>query len=43
MSRRRVMMMLFSLSDLAKAFVSRVEIDGGIIEKASCIDKKLKL
>ena len=43
MSRRRVMMMLFGISDEAKAFVSRVRDDGGVIEKPQCIDKKLKL
>jgi hypothetical protein len=42
MSRRRVMMMLFSLSALARAFVLRVEADGGVVESAKCIDKKLK-
>ena len=43
MSRRRVMMMLFGLSDEAKAFISRVEADGGLIESAQCIDRKLKV
>jgi hypothetical protein len=44
MSRRRVMMMLIlggSLSWETKAFVSRVEADGGVIESIKCVDKKL--
>ena len=43
MSRRRVMMMLFGFSDETKAFISRVEADGGLIESAQCIDRKLKV
>ena len=43
MSRRRLIMMLFSFSDETKAFVSRVETDGGSIESARCIDIKLEL
>ncbi len=42
MSRRRLIMMLFSFSDETKAFISRVEADGGSIESPNCIDKKLK-
>ena len=43
MSRRRVMMLLFGFSDDTKAFISRVEADGGLIESAQCIDRKLKV
>ena len=43
MSRRRVMMMLFGFSDDTKAFISRIEADGGIIESPNCIDRKLKV
>ena len=35
------MMMLFGFSDETKAFISRVKADGGIVEAAQCIDKKL--
>ena len=38
MSRRRVMMMLFGLSDLARNYIIRVEADGGTVESPSCID-----
>lgn len=38
MSRRRVMMMLFNLSDLARNYIIRVEADGGTIESPVCID-----
>ena len=38
MGRRRVMMMLFGLSDLARNYIIRVEADGGTIESVSCID-----
>ena len=38
MSRRRVMMMLFGLSDLARNYIIRVELDGGTVESPSCID-----
>ena len=43
MSRRRVMMMLFlnGGSIETKAFEARVEADGGLVESARCIDKKL--
>ncbi len=42
MSRRRLIMMLFGFSDETKAFISRVEADGGIIESPNCVDKKLR-
>ena len=43
MSRRRVMMMLFlnGGSIETKAFITRVETDGGLIESVSCVDDKL--
>ncbi len=37
--RRKMMMLFFNLSDLARNFVARVEADGGVVESASCIDK----
>ena len=43
MSRRRVMMMLFGFSSETKAFISRVKADGGLIESAQCIDRKLNV
>ena len=36
-------MMLFSFSDETKAFISRVEADGGSIESPHFIDEKLEL
>lgn len=38
MSRRRVMMMIFGLSELAKDYIIRVELDGGTVESPTCID-----
>ena len=38
MSRRRVMMMLLNLSDLARDYVIRVEADGGTVESIGCVD-----
>ena len=43
MSRRRLIMMLFSFSVETRAFISRVEADGGSIESPKCIDEKLEL
>ena len=43
MSRRRtVMLMLKSISEATKEFIARVEADGGKIESARCIAKKLR-
>jgi len=38
MSRRRVMMMLFNLSELSRNYIIRVEADGGTIESIGCVD-----
>ena len=43
MSRRRIIMMLFSFSNETRSFISRVEADGGSIESPACIDDKLEL